>query len=138
MLMLFTMLSAALLTAPAVGVKGEAERPKGPPPLVMLAEVPKDGTPYLEQVRVRHVPQIRVVEGVVGGRVRKRHETVFVPVQEAVRLSLAAKGVTVFGTDGKPIDSKEVGKLLNKPTAVLVSADGKPVDPFYLRLAREG
>ncbi len=75
-----------------------------------------------------------------GQRVVQVVQTVVVtvPVSKIIKLSLGAEGVQVYGTDGKKLDPKEVQKLAAKPVAALASTDGKPVDPFYLRLARAG
>ena len=54
------------------------------------------------------------------------------------RVMIDARQVKAFGTDGKEIDAKKLARLLAKETPVLVSADGKPIDPFYLRVVKEG
>jgi len=46
--------------------------------------------------------------------------------------------VQAFDTKGKRIEAKKLPDLLKKKTAVLVSADGQPVDPFYLQLVKDG
>jgi RNA polymerase sigma factor (sigma-70 family) len=43
-----------------------------------------------------------------------------------------------FDTAGKAVDAMTLSDLLRKETAVLVSTDGKKVDPFYLALVKEG
>ncbi len=45
------------------------------------------------------------------------------------------KGCSVFG---KEYDARTLADKLQKPTTVLVSADGKAVDPYYLRVIQEG
>src|SRR5262249_26565639 len=45
--------------------------------------------------------------------------------------------VQAFDTKGKRIESKKLLDLLKKKTTVLVSADGRPVDPFYLQLVKD-
>jgi hypothetical protein len=46
--------------------------------------------------------------------------------------------VQVYDTRGKAVSPKKLPGLLKGETFVLVSADGKPVDPLYLRLVKEG
>jgi hypothetical protein len=47
--------------------------------------------------------------------------------------------VHIFGVDGKLVDSKAVQKLLTgQKILVLASTDGRKVDPFYLRIIKEG
>jgi uncharacterized protein (TIGR03067 family) len=48
------------------------------------------------------------------------------------------KEIQAFDTRGKRIEAKSLRILLKENTDVLVSADGRPVDPFYLRLVKEG
>jgi hypothetical protein len=64
--------------------------------------------------------------------------TVLVPVQRQVVQKIDGEKVEIYGIDGKKISPEEVRKLARKTVPALLSADGKPVDPFYLRLAREG
>jgi RNA polymerase sigma factor (sigma-70 family) len=47
------------------------------------------------------------------------------------------KTIRVFDTKGKAIDAKELRKRLKGETLVLISADGRPVDPMHLRLYKE-
>lgn len=37
---------------------------------------------------------------------------------------------------GEKLTEQEVRKILRKPTMVLISADGKPVHPYYLKVMR--
>jgi hypothetical protein len=137
MLMTTNLLSfafAALLTTSAA----QAQPTRAPAPVIMIAEVDQDGGPYIEIWALRQVPETRTVAVKVGDRVVNRTETVLVPVYEKRRVALDAKDVQVFGSDGKRIKAKDVRALLKKSTAVFVSADGKEVDPLYLRLVREG
>jgi hypothetical protein len=47
------------------------------------------------------------------------------------------KTVRMYDTDGKPVDPKAVAKRLARETPVLLSADGKKVDPFYLQVMKK-
>ncbi len=46
--------------------------------------------------------------------------------------------VKAYDTRGKVVQPKKLPELLKGETVVLVSADGKPVDPLYLRLVKDG
>src|SRR5262249_7571464 len=67
------------------------------------------------------------------------------PVQVKVKLNglnvtvaeLPAKHVEAYGMDGKPIAAEKLAKLLEKERTVLLSVDGKKVDPFHLQLYKE-
>ena len=50
--------------------------------------------------------------------------------------TLPAAAVRAFGTDGKRLPAAELRRLLRKEVTVLVSADGRKVDPFYLEVFR--
>ncbi len=55
-----------------------------------------------------------------------------------VEAPLDGKTIRVYGVDGKEIDARVVSARIQEPTAALLSLSGKPVGPFYLRLAKEG
>jgi hypothetical protein len=132
--------AAAVLLAMAGSLPAgeKAEQPKGPPPKVMIASVDKDGPPYIKRTVVEYRTEKRQVEVITNGIKQLREEQVTIPILREEKVGLDGKEVQVFGTDGKLISAKEVSRRLKKATAVLVSCDGKPVDPFYVRIAREG
>jgi hypothetical protein len=138
--MIHTLLAAALWTSlaaaqPAVAKDGP---PRTPPPVVMIAGATSEGVAYIEKMEIQFVPETRTEQVKVGNRIENVVTVVTVPVQQVKRFILDGKDVQVYGSDGKKISLKDVPRLLKKATPVLVSADGKKVDPFYLRLAREG
>jgi RNA polymerase sigma factor (sigma-70 family) len=47
------------------------------------------------------------------------------------------KKIRVYDTKGQAVDAKELPKRLKGETLVLISADGRPVDPLHLRLYKE-
>ena len=96
------------------------------------------GRPFVESLVIRYVPEVRVLEVKKGDKIEKVEQQVVVPVMEQRRQYLDEKGVRVFGTDGKAVRPKDLPNLLRQAAPVLVSADGEKVDPFYLKLAREG
>jgi hypothetical protein len=130
---------AALVLGLAVCLRaGEnADRPKGPAPKVMEILAGKDGPPYLLRTVTEYRAENRQSEVIINGRKEVRVQTVTVPVMRQVKIALDGKEVKVFGTDGKQIPAKELARRVKRPISVLVSADGKPVDPFYLRMVRE-
>jgi hypothetical protein len=138
--MLHTLLPLTLGASLAAFQVGDAEGgpPRTPPPVVMVAIADGQGQVYIERTVTRYVPETRTVTVKVGDRLEQRAETVRVPVYVQSRIALTGKGIQVYGSDGKRIDAKEIPRLLKKTSAVFVSADGRPVDPFYLRLVRQG
>ncbi|MGL4554063.1 MAG: hypothetical protein ACRC33_23115 [Gemmataceae bacterium] len=109
--------------------------PKGPPPRLMA--VPAGGGTFLTteavQVPVNITKAVTAEEG--GKRVtRLVTETVMRTEMRTRRVSFAgARGRTA---GGKKLDADEVAKRLTTPQVVAISADGKPVDPAYLRLLK--
>jgi hypothetical protein len=57
---------------------------------------------------------------------------------EPVTRSFRLKKVQAFETSGKKVEAKELARRLRRKVALLVSADGKAVDPLHLRLFKEG
>ena len=72
------------------------------------------------------------------GAKREQPVTYYVPVTRSQDIFYALNNVEVFGTDGKKVNRKEAARLLAKDRPILVSADGRPVDPLYLKVVKEG
>ncbi len=133
---MFSLVSLSLFVVSAPLPAPDA--PKGPPPRIEVVQMEKDGRPVL----IRNVTTYQQVQKEitvnVGGRVEKRVVTEAVPVTVQTVVALDDKAVQVFGADGKRVVPGEVRKRLNRPTAVFVSSDDKPIDPFFLKLLRDG
>jgi hypothetical protein len=132
--MICTFLAALLAAVPVP----EVAVPKGPPPVVVLVTVQPDGAPIIPRTVTEYVPAIEEYTVKVGDRVETRKRTVYTPQQKEFHIALEGKELQVFGTDGKKVEAGDLRKLVSGPTAALASADGKPVDPFYLKMFREG
>ena len=133
-----TFLTLALLLPAAPVPAPKTTLPKGPPPRIVSASINSEGGFQFLEWTTEYVQQQRTREVVEGGQVRRVTETVMVPVTRMVERKVDGENVEAYGVDGKKIDRDDVRKLAGKTLPVLVSSDGKPVDPFYLRLAREG
>jgi len=129
-----TLVGVVLLTM--VGFLTAGDQPKGPPPRVMKAEIDKQGQAYLPMTvhSIRQEARTYTVE--VNGRKEQRVQMVMIPVVEQFMVGLNDPGVEVYDTNGKRLDINN--KRFAGPMAVLVSADANRVDPFFLRLVREG
>jgi hypothetical protein len=132
--MLRVCLAAVLTALPAAAWATQGGLPKGPAPKLMVALVDDQGRPILLKEVVEMVAVQRKVTVQVNNRNEERTVTEHVPVQRTVPFDLGK--ARIFDATGKALEPKEAGKRIKGATAVLVSADGKPVDPFYLRLAR--
>jgi hypothetical protein len=111
--------------------------PQGPPPKGAVARTASRAIELTEPVsEIVAVERRRVVQ--VDGRfVTEAYRENVVVYRQVVR-RIEAKDVRAFGTDGKEIEAARLAELLQAGLPVLVSADGRPVDPFYLRLLKEG
>jgi hypothetical protein len=132
----FLTLVLALPSAPAPKI----ERPEAGklPPRVVWITPAREGKFEMVDTKQEMLPTQKTVTVQEDGQVRRVTQTVMVAVPRTVVRNLDIESVQFYGLDGKKIESKEVRKLLTKDMPALLSVDGKPVDRFYLRLAREG
>jgi hypothetical protein len=124
------------MALPAAAVTAQNGPAKGSPPKVMVAQVDENGRPFLLHTVVEMVPVSVKVLVQVNNRNEERTVTELRQVQRVARFELDKGKTRFFDATGKAIGPKELGKRLKRATAVLVSTDGREVDPFYLRLAR--
>jgi hypothetical protein len=131
-------LGVALLLLPAgpLAAGEKAKGPKGPPPQIRVVELDPGGRPLLLYYEMSYVPQLQEYTVNVGNRVEKRQRTVMVPVLRQVKVKLDAEGVRIRTVGGKRVEPRNLDAYVKGTTPVLVSSDGKDVDPFYLRLLR--
>jgi len=134
-------MTSALLAALLVVLPSQ-EGPRVPdaaPPLVAVASfgTRDDGRPYLEIVATAYTLDQRKANAEEKKR-EKGDAKVLKAVQVVRRYLLEEGAMTVYDTDGKKVALKDLADRLAKPSVVLISADGKEVDPFHLRVARPG
>jgi hypothetical protein len=118
----------------------EPKIPAGPPPLHAVARMDKQGTLVIRQtlMRVVYRQEQRPRPVNVGGQPAAEVVTVRVATQVPETRMIQATGFQAFDLAGKRLEARTLPGLLKGWTDVLVSADGKMVDPFYLRVIREG
>jgi len=131
-------LLAILLAAPAP-VPAKITPPQGPPPAYAIASM-KDGKLQLQQTVLVPIARTETRQRVVnvGGRQQTLPYQVTVMSHQTQQRTSQVDRARFFDTAGKEIDATRAGKLLNREQVVLVSSDGKPLDPFYLKTVREG
>ena len=135
--MLRVLLGAALLALPAAPLQaGGKGAPNGPPPRVMMAVVDGGGRAFIETTRYITQVVVQKVLVKVGDRVEVRDVNVPVTVAAVVKVPLDTEGTRLMTADGKRVAPRDLKTLLTKSSPILFSADGRDVDPFYLRLAR--
>jgi hypothetical protein len=131
--------AAGLLVGADRGKDKEPQLPKGQPPTLVLAKADREGLAIRQMVRVaeyRQEQRTRTVKQ--NGQDRQVPYQVTVLDQRMEAREMRAGKFQAFGTDGKPVDAKAAAGQLKGWTAVLLSADGKRVDPFYLQVIKEG
>jgi RNA polymerase sigma factor (sigma-70 family) len=116
---------------PADKKADDPQLPTGPAPHQTLAYIAKEG------VLLIRVPATTYREAKFTDPDGVEH-TYYHPVMTWKQRPIDDKDVEVYGTDGKKIDAKKWHDLLKKETPVLVSSDGRKVDPLHLRLIKEG
>lgn len=129
---LFVSLLALAAPAPAAN-----ELPKSPPPRVGVISIQGNDRPVIMLTQFGMVQRKEKRTVIVEGKQQTQEFTVPVAVPFMLQ-PVDGKELQVFGLDGKKIDAKELARTIRGPTPVLVSADGQPVDPFYLKMAKEG
>jgi hypothetical protein len=120
--------------APADGAAHVAI-PPAVPPVTGIALMTEDGRLNL---RVRGTAYAATERARRPGQEGEDRATVYVPVERLITLSLDLNATPVYALDGKRLDVKELPERFRKETPVLVSQDGKMVDPFHLQLIKEG
>jgi hypothetical protein len=132
--MILTLLSLFFL-APAPP-ETAPEPVKGLPPRVIVVSVADKSEPCVIWWVPYTVTQNKIVDVSVDGRTVRKVVPYSFHGHLEVPTRLTDKDITVQRCDGKKIDPSDVSKALPRTSAVLLSADGKDVDPFYLQLAR--
>jgi RNA polymerase sigma factor (sigma-70 family) len=119
----------------AVGGSAHISAPSTVPPVTGFAVIDMEGHLLLRELGTTYAHGQRVQRKGTEGEDK---ELVYVPVVQLVTRSLDPAETPVYGMDGRRIDPKRLPELLRKETPVLVSQDGKMVDPFHLQLVKEG
>jgi hypothetical protein len=125
-----------LLFSPAPVPASKEDKPTGPSPVIVSAQVDKEGRLVCFVDSIEYRPETRTAQVNVAGKLEQRNYTVMVPVMTKSRTHSLDKA-TIAQVGGGKVDRKELAKLLEKPTLVVMSADGKPVDPAYLKVLRK-
>jgi hypothetical protein len=129
------LLAVALAAVAAPAPAEEAiKAPQGLPPAQVIASVTKEGDFEITQtVMVAETRNEIRTANVNGAPVQQTVQvTMFKPVQ--VQQRIKAAGVKVYTAAGKEV--KDAPDKFKKPTIVLYAADGKKVDPFYLKIIK--
>lgn len=117
------------LSTDVVEAEEQISLPHAPPPRISIARFGEKGDiEFLDMVSHRRA---RAVPRMVGDGNDAR------PIVYTRVRRIEPERVRVFNVEGDEIQSKSLSSLLSVAKAVLVSADGRPVDPWYLKLVKE-
>lgn len=132
--MLTLVLAATMLAAPVP----KDTAPPGPPPRLLELQPGPDGKVRVQVMR----PTKRTIT--VQRAVVKNGQNVIEPVQQEVTTNTIStveltdvKDLSIWTADGKEADKAVAMKKLLEGGVVVASADGKKVDPKYLKLFRD-
>lgn len=128
--MLATLTLAVALAAP---VPPDA-RPAGPPPQIVELLPDSDGKVRLSVTRTHTLT--RKVRKVANGKVETVEQQYATTRTMRVELT-EVKDLEGFTADGKAVDRADLLKRVGGGGTVVVTADGRKVDPKYLRLFRD-
>ncbi len=108
--------------------------PAGPAPIQVLAALGENGVLLV----CRKISSCQpVTSEVVLEDGRRQRFTRYLTKHQDVAAAYDSAEIRVHDTKGRAIDMKELRKRLKGETLVLVSANGRPVDPLHLRLYKE-
>jgi hypothetical protein len=132
--MMPSLLLAATLMAPGAPIpKDTAPTPSGPAPRILAVKANESGTVMIfatVMVKRKIMAQVVVVEN--GKQVVKQQE------QEITTQTYINKNIEDFGgkftaADGTVITADQASRKVRDGATILITADGKPIDPAWLR-----
>jgi len=130
---MFALLFATFLTADVpVPVEPQPVAAK-PAPRIITASV--DGDKLMTQAQVYEQVPVTVEKEVIrNGKKEKIQVTEYIKRAKTVKQSIDLKKATITTAGGKKLTLDDLKKPLAKPAPVVISSDGKAVDPSYLKI----
>ena len=131
-----TFILTTLLLTPHAPVPHEtSQTPTGPAPWMIYLKEHPSGTvglmlSTLEPAKVIHNVTVRENGKVITKQVESQ-----ITRRTFSRLTLDQVQGSYTSASGKPVTASEVSKRAKDGLAILISADGKPIDPAWLRIA---
>lgn len=101
--------------------------PDTPPPRISIARFVEDGCIEFLDIHLVHSTS-RTIAIVIN-------EVTYITQPRVTRIK--PERVRAFNVRGNEIPSKDLASLLSAARPVLVSGDGRPVDPWYLKLVKD-
>jgi hypothetical protein len=132
--MLHPLFALVVLAAPAP----DPVVPAGPPPQLAVVHLTRDGDLVQRAVVAVAVPVLREKTIIVKGKEVKVTEAATMVEYRTEERTTKVRGLEAYDTAGKLIPAERLPELLARDTLVLISADGKKLDPACLRVIKEG
>jgi hypothetical protein len=84
------------------------------------------------------IPETRLGTRTVDGKEEQYTYTTYCPQNQPADYTLQPEDYRVFGVDGQALDAAAIARRLRFSLPVLVSDDGKKIDPIYLKPYKPG
>jgi hypothetical protein len=131
---LLVVVSLAVASGTAMAQERARTVPGVPPRFVIVSDInQQQGELVLTGVTMLFVAEQRLKQVERDGKVEEIVETIRKPVFESRSETVALDSTDVYEADGKKLSLESVWKRAVVGTAAVVSADGKKVDPVYLK-----
>jgi hypothetical protein len=111
---------------------------EGPAPTMALVKLAGDDTVSIKATVVAYFQELRTKTIDIDGKAQTVTYPVTVSRAREVQLSSPAHGLRGYAVGGKPLDGKALRERLKDWTPVALSADGRPLDPRFQGLLRDG
>jgi hypothetical protein len=123
-------LSLLVVSAPAPA--------EGPPPRIEMVQLDNAGRPYFLVTTTENVTISNGTFIQENGMQRFVMVNQVIPVEKTISFYLDSDEVKVFTRDRRKLEPGEVSNLFTKSAKVLVSTDGKPIDPKHVKRLQDG
>lgn len=134
---MYRLISLAVVLCVASTVHAQLPiQPQTPAPSYSVAKTARDGDLFISYtMKIDHIETRERIEEKDGKKVAVKYK-VRVPVLYRKHHKRKLANLVITNAQGKELTEKEVLTLLKNPTIVLVSSDGKKVDPYYLKIVK--
>jgi hypothetical protein len=133
-LKLFAIVCMATVASTAAAQEQPRKSPGIAPRFVRILQIDRDQSELiLSTVTMRFVAEQRTRSVERGGKTEDEVYTVRTPVYEERAESISLHVAQIFDGRGKELTAEEIWKRAEIGAAAVVSADGRKVDPVYLK-----
>ena len=127
---------AAVLVTTSTAFSQLPKQPQTPAPTYSVAWKTKKGDLLLSYTMTIYQSETRERIVVKDGKEERVKYTVRRPVLLRKYHTKRIADLTITNAIGRKLSAEDVLDALEKPTIVLISSDGRPVDPYYLRIVK--